>query len=146
MAAPRGNKNHFGKKVSIEGRDKMRSARLKNPNKYWLGKSRSQETREKISKSKVGKDSPKKGKIFPEQWGEKSKLWKGGTLSNNGYMVICVGRKKKLLHRYLMEILLGRELLETEEVHHKDGNKTNNDIQNLELIDWIEHRRMHARI
>ena len=36
-------------------------------------------------------------------------------------------------HRLVMEQLLGRRLLPTEEVHHLDGNKQNNSPSNLEL-------------
>jgi hypothetical protein len=36
-------------------------------------------------------------------------------------------------HRYIMQNYLGRALLPSEGVHHKDGNKTNNAIENLEL-------------
>ena len=46
--------------------------------------------------------------------------------------------------RVLMERKLGRSLLPTEDVHHIDGNKDNNDINNLEVIDWISHRKQHG--
>lgn len=36
-------------------------------------------------------------------------------------------------HRYVMEQKLGRRLLRHETVHHIDGNKTNNDAENLQL-------------
>lgn len=29
-------------------------------------------------------------------------------------------------------------------VHHKDHNKTNNDLSNLELVDALEHKRLHS--
>lgn len=37
-------------------------------------------------------------------------------------------------HRYVMEQHIGRYLLPEEVVHHIDGNRTNNDISNLELF------------
>lgn len=46
--------------------------------------------------------------------------------------------------RLLMELSLGRELLPSEDVHHKDGNPLNNDLNNLEVIDHREHDRMHG--
>lgn len=36
--------------------------------------------------------------------------------------------------RYLMEQKLGRELLPTEEIDHKDNDHTNNDIDNLQIL------------
>ena len=42
-----------------------------------------------------------------------------------------------------MEQYLGRKLTRDEVVHHKDGNKANNDIENLELTSLSEHTRQH---
>lgn len=48
-------------------------------------------------------------------------------------------------HTLVMECELGRELLENEIVHHKDGNRNNNLITNLEVMDREEHRLMHSK-
>ena len=51
------------------------------------------------------------------------------------------GRHK---HRIVMEEILGRPLLSTEIVHHKDGNKQNNEPDNLYLFSSkAEHSRYH---
>lgn len=47
------------------------------------------------------------------------------------------------LHRVLMENKVGRILRSDEHVHHKDEDKTNDDIENLELLDAAEHARLH---
>lgn len=47
-------------------------------------------------------------------------------------------------HRILMENFLGRLLKENEIIHHKDGNKRNNAMENLEVMDAVEHVRQHA--
>ena len=48
-------------------------------------------------------------------------------------------------HRVVMEAHIGRPLLSTEIVHHKDGNKKNNKIDNLELVDCqSSHVKMHV--
>lgn len=45
--------------------------------------------------------------------------------------------------KFLMEQKLGRKLLPNEQVHHKDGNPLNNDIDNLEIKLLGEHQREH---
>jgi flagellar basal body rod protein FlgC len=46
-------------------------------------------------------------------------------------------------HILIMEKSLGRYLVEGEVVHHKDANKLNNDISNLELTTRKEHSEYH---
>lgn len=50
-----------------------------------------------------------------------------------------------LMHRVVMENFLGRMLTDDEVVHHKDRNKKNNDISNLELMNKNLHVQMHVR-
>lgn len=48
--------------------------------------------------------------------------------------------------RYLMETCLGRKLEPWEDVHHKDNDFTNNDINNLEVKEFRQHIREHTSI
>lgn len=59
------------------------------------------------------------------------------------YRSIKLNGHKKDAHRHIMEELLGRKLGPNEIVHHKDGNKLNNDPSNLEVMSRSEHARLH---
>src|SRR5690606_3645162 len=48
-------------------------------------------------------------------------------------------------HRLVMEETLGRFLLPTEVVHHKDGNRLNNTPDNLEVLTKVTHDRLPKR-
>ncbi len=76
--------------------------------------------------------------------GPNNPRWKGGTINRNGYRVLYLNGKRVLEHRDLMAKHLGRPLLRSEVVHHKDGNPINNDISNLELVpSQSEHVALH---
>jgi len=59
--------------------------------------------------------------------------------------VVIEGKKREiLLHRYVYMCEVG-EIPEKHHIHHRDGNKLNNDISNLECLTMTEHFRFHAR-
>lgn len=47
------------------------------------------------------------------------------------------------MHRVVAEQMLGRPLEKGEIVHHKDGNKWNNDPSNLEVMSQSMHMKIH---
>ena len=67
-----------------------------------------------------------------------------GTI-HRGYLEVTVKGKQMLLHRYLMEMWKGRKLLPTEQVHHIDGDKLNNRIENLRIVTLQTHPKEHAK-
>lgn len=48
-------------------------------------------------------------------------------------------------HRWVMEAHLGRRLGRFEFVHHKDGDKRNNALANLEVLTPKEHAAAHGQ-
>lgn len=55
------------------------------------------------------------------------------------------GRKEMHVHDMVMEARLGRRLLPTECVHHKNEIKTDNRLENLEVMLHSEHSSEHMK-
>lgn len=77
--------------------------------------------------------------------GEKHHFWKGGTKTRpDGYL--RNSRTGQYIHREVVENNIGRKLLPDEHVHHKDGDNTNNSIENLMIVSNSEHRKIESKI
>lgn len=70
-----------------------------------------------------------------------------GSISKDGYKRITIrGQKARIReHRAIMKDFLKRKLSKNEHIHHKNGNKLDNRIENLELVTNSEHRKIHAK-
>lgn len=74
--------------------------------------------------------------------GEIKKVGPKGGGYTDGYGYRRIGKRK--VHRIVMEGVLGRPLLRSEEVHHKNGNPSDNRPENLEL--WVRGQPPGQRV
>jgi hypothetical protein len=74
--------------------------------------------------------------------------WKSGYLIEHkcGRKYVCLVNKREgdrttiAYARYLLGVKLGRYLTDKEEADHKDKNKNNDDINNLQVLTVLEHK------
>ena len=100
-----------------------------------------------------GKETNTAGRL-PHGKMENSPRWKGGYVNRHGYVYIRVyendpyfpmaihqkrGGGEMLEHRLLMARHLGRMLTRQEHVHHINGDKSDNRIENLQLVSPANH-------
>lgn len=70
----------------------------------------------------------------------------GVSEKSSGYIEYTRGPNKgRSVHVVKMEERLGRRILPDEVVHHIDGDRSNNDINNLALMTRVAHSRLHRR-
>lgn len=62
------------------------------------------------------------------------------------YKTIQINGKQVRLHRHLMEKKIGRKLDFNEVVHHINGDKLDNRIENLRVVDRGHHIKLHPEI
>ena len=88
---------------------------------------------------------------YAERFCSKKCAAKGKTTDKEGYILLympmhpnCNSAGFIREHRYVMEQNIGRLLTKEEVVHHKDENKSNNDLANLELTNVGPHHSNHV--
>jgi len=63
-------------------------------------------------------------------------------ISGRGYKMI--GSKRE--HQVIIEKIIGRKLQKGEIIHHKNLNKSDNRISNLQLMNRSEHMKLHNKL
>lgn len=80
------------------------------------------------------------GKLF----NNKTKKWLKGQISKNGYLTYNIsmisGKKRLYAHRMILETYSPIDESEKFEVNHKDLNKLNNNLENLEWVTSSENK------
>lgn len=136
-----------GQKMSLEGRKKLSESCMgRVPWNKGLTKEDPRVFRNISGGSR--KTQFKEGER-PETKGEGNANWKGGRIEHNGYVYLRRPKhpynKNNYVqeHRLVIEKHLKRLLLPSEIVHHKDGNRKNNCLDNLELMNLSKHTTIH---
>lgn len=68
-----------------------------------------------------------------------------GWVASNGYRYVIRNGKQVLEHREVVERFYKIKLRKDQAIHHKNHKRTDNRIENLEVMNKSDHARMHIQ-
>jgi len=111
---------------------------------HFIGKPKPQEQRQKMAEARR-----RYWQAHPDRTAFRLKVSRSkrhtGTMNGRPYIYV-IGKGYVAVHRITAEIKLGRPLGEDEIVHHIDGDVTNNELENLQVMTNPQHSRLHERL
>ena len=123
------------KKLTPKHRKKLSEARLRGLKSGTIQIWNKGKKCPQISSSRMGEDNPS---------------WRGGKSTRGPYIVVIAKEHPRadrdgyvLEHRIVVENHLGRYLQPGGVVHHKNHIKTDNRLENLEVMERGEHHSLH---
>jgi len=135
-----------GQTTPLATQSSKRSGHIKGEHLKWIAG----HSAKGANNARYGKVGTQTGKVGPKAAG-----WKGGKSNHRGYIWVWIRKTHPMAsmryksgyvseHRLIMAEHLGRPLDPKEIVHHKNGIKDDNRIENLEIMDRRQHHDHHA--
>lgn len=82
------------------------------------------------------------GILKKRNWNNSDMAWE----DERGYIKVYKDGEERYQHRVVAEEKLGRELNSDEVVHHKNGDKSDNRWENLNVVHVQDHQRIHSGV